>query len=105
MLGQPPSERLALSRVIRGDLRGARGGAEPAHAMRKPRRAEPKLRILESPAHLAQHGVVPDLAIDKIDLAVASRRQRIHGRNDALDAETGIAGVYQKQGGARLGLR
>ena len=48
MVDQQLAERLALAGIVGGDLLRAGRGAEPAHAVRQPRRAEAHLRILEA---------------------------------------------------------
>ena len=51
-VGEPDAEALALLDIGLRDLHAALGEAEPAHAMRQPRRSEPDLRRAQTVADL-----------------------------------------------------
>ena len=58
VLAQRFAEGGAAARVIGGDVVGAARGAEPAHAMRQPRRRKPHLGIAKPLADPAEDGTL-----------------------------------------------
>src|SRR3974390_405253 len=49
------AEHLAFGCIAGGDVMGAAGGAEPAHAVGEPRRREANLRVAEALAEFSQN--------------------------------------------------
>ena len=69
-------EALALAHVVGGDRHRALRHAEPAHAVREPRRSEADLRRLQPLADFHQALLVRDHEVVEAQLAVSRRAPR-----------------------------
>ena len=65
-------ERGAPARVIDGDIVTSPGRAEPAHAVRQPRRTQAYLGITKTLADFAKDAVVTDANVAELNLAVTT---------------------------------
>ena len=99
-VGELDAEALAPSDVFLRDLHAALGEAEPAHAVRQPRRTEPDLRDAQAVAVIHQHVFVRDFEPVEFELAMAAVLLRPHDRNAAHDAPAGLVLVIEERGEA-----
>ena len=91
---------LALRDVVGGDVERAPREAEPAHAVREARGAEPDLRDLEAVAHVHQPVLVGDLEPVELELAMPAVLLRAHDRDAPHDAPARLVAVEQERGEA-----
>ena len=88
VLAELAAERLAPARIVAGDVVRPPRGAQPAHAVRQPRRREPHLRVAEAFAGLAEDVGCRHAHIGEPHHAVAAGKalvETVH-RADDLDA-------------------
>ena len=71
----------------------ARRPTHQAHAVRQTRWLQALLRVVQTLANFAQHGIVADKAVAKLNLAVAPYRVRVHGAYGAQDFEARVFSV------------
>ncbi len=103
-VGQPVPERAALVHVVAGEGQRAAGAPQQPHAVRQPGRLQPLLRIDEALPHLAQHGVVRDVALVEAQLAMAADGERIERGNGAHQLHAGVVHRHDELRGAVIGL-
>ena len=96
-LGELHAEALAAVHVLLRDLHAAFRPAEPAHAMRQARRAEPHLHHLQAVADAAKDVVLVDLEAVELELAMTAVLLRTHDVDAAHDAPAGLILVKEKR--------
>src|SRR5262249_52088635 len=75
---------------------------EPAHAVRQPRRPEPRLHQRKAPVEPAEDLPLTDAAISQKHLTVPTRPAAVHRRDAADDLPAGVAGIDEKERGPVL---
>jgi hypothetical protein len=100
------AECVTPPRVGDRDIVRAPCSAEPAHAMRKARRRQPHLRVLETLADLAQHVGRWDAQAFEADDAVSAGEAGVEAVHRTLEHDTGCVHVRQEHRRAGiLGIR
>src|SRR5262249_5011551 len=94
------AEAFSFVDVVLRDLQAPFGPAEPAHAMRQPRRTEPDLRHLQPVADAEQHVVIVDLKALEFELAMAAMFLRSHDWNTPHHAPARLVAVIEECGQA-----
>ena len=97
-VGELDAETFAAADIVLRDFDAALGPAEPAHAMRQPRRTKPDLDDLEAVAEAAEHVVVGDFEAVEFELAMAAVLLRAHDLDAAHDAPARLILVKEKGG-------
>src|SRR5262249_52751479 len=103
VLGEELAEGGALPHVVGADFQCSHGSAEPAHAVRQPRRPEAGLPQRKAPGKAAEALVPPDTAILQETLAVSARPAAAHCRDAADNLPSGVVGIDEKERGPVLG--
>ncbi len=96
------AECVPAPRVVDGDIVRAPRRAEPAHAMREPRRRQSDLRVSEALADLAEDIARRNAQIVEPHDTVAARKARVEAVHRALDDDAGRVHVRQEHRGAGI---
>src|SRR6185437_299242 len=99
-VGELDAETFAVVDVGLRDVEAALRQAEPAHAVRQPRRAEPDLRHLQAVADAEQHVVVVDFEAVELQLAMPAVLFGAHDGDAAHHARARLVAVIKKRGEA-----
>src|SRR5581483_778213 len=99
-VGTTDSKTLPALDVLLSDLHAALGPAEPAHAMGKPRRSEPRLHHAQPVADAAEHVIVMNFEAVELELAMAAMFLRAKDFNAAHDPPAGLILVVEERGDA-----
>ena len=101
MLRQRLAESLAPTCIVGGSFVCAAGSAQPAHAMRQPRRCQPNLRVLQALTGFTQHIGHRHPQAFKPHHSVPTGEAGVHRVHLPLDANARLVHVGQEHGGAR----
>ena len=102
MIDQDLAKGHAAVGIVRRDLLRADAAAQPAHAMRQPRGAEPNLRILEALTCSAKHLVSRDAQVFDRHFRVTARHRIVDRIGHVIDPDSGIGQIEQEHAGAAL---
>src|SRR6185436_8473878 len=91
---------MPLASVVDGDRMATARLAEPAHAVRESRRAEPYLRIAEPRPELPKHGVARHSNVAELDFGMPPGGGRVDRLDHARELEARRIDVEQKHRGA-----
>ena len=94
------AECVPPARIVDGDVVRAPRGAQPAHAMREPRRRQAHLRVLEALADLAEDVRRRHAHVLEPHDTVAAREARVETAHRPLDHDAGRIHVGQEHRGA-----
>jgi hypothetical protein len=101
-VAEPGAEGLARGGPVEGEVVGAAGGAEPAHAVGEARRRQAHLGEAEAFADGAQHGVVVDPAVVEDDFRVPAGEHPVGGLDQTLDPPAKVVGVDEEHRCSRI---
>ena len=102
VLGEGLTEGLALGGVGEGDVLGAPGGAEPAHAVGESGRGEADLGVAEALAGFAEDVECGDLEAVEFHDGVAAGEALVEAVHGADDADAGLIHVGEEHGCAAI---
>jgi hypothetical protein len=105
VLADQLAEGVAAARVVDGDVVRPARRAQPAHAVREPRRAEAHLGVAQALAELAEHRAARHAHALELDHRMAAGRHRVDRVELAHDPKARCVDIHQEHASADVVAR